>query len=231
MVLSDGVTVDDVFKRLGYTKRSDNSFDYTDSSRNSCKILVERALPPENMGMHPASAYRITKDGIPIYHPGHTLLSHLTQPRLQSAILANYGLPERIYDQIVPVLKDLASSGVDLRRPFLDGEKRDRLDDLVKAVCMVNLDLKEVFRSIGFEIPIGPEEVVGAVAIQQKEKTKDDVVIDGTKKTVKVLQEAGYVCAVSGVVASYLCANDKKLWLPDVSRITLSFCYEILNFS
>ncbi len=30
VVLSDGVTVDDVFKRLGYTKRSDNSFDYTD---------------------------------------------------------------------------------------------------------------------------------------------------------------------------------------------------------
>ncbi|SJL13315.1 uncharacterized protein ARMOST_16755 [Armillaria ostoyae] len=221
VVLSDGTTVDDVFKRLGITKRSDNSFDYTDSARNSCKILVERALPSESMGLHPASAYRITKDGISIYHPGHTLLSHLAQPRLQSAILANYGLPERTYNQIVPVLRDLASSGVDLRQPFLDGEKRDRLDDLVKAVCMVNLDLKEVFRSLGFEIPIGPEEVVDAAAIQKEEKTKDDVVIDAAKKTVKVLQEAGYVCAVFGVVASYLCANDKKLRLPDATEIII----------
>ncbi|KAK0224339.1 hypothetical protein IW262DRAFT_1372368 [Armillaria fumosa] len=221
VVFSDDTSLDDVFKQLGVTKRSDNSFDYTDSSRNSCKILVERAPPPESMGLHPASAYRITKDGIPIYHPGHTLLSHLTQPRLQSTILANYGLPERTYDQIVPVLKDLANSGVDLRQPFLDGEKRDRLDDLVKAVCTVNFDIREVFRSLGFSIPIGPDELAHAVAIHPEKKTKEDVVIDASKKTVKALQEAGYACAVSDVVASYLWSNDKTLWLPDVTEIVI----------
>ncbi|KAK0499223.1 hypothetical protein EDD18DRAFT_1155932 [Armillaria luteobubalina] len=221
VVLSDDTSLDDVFKKLGVTKRSDNSFDYTDSSQNSCKILVEQAQPPESMELHPLSTYRITKDGIPIYHPGHTLLSHLTQPRLQSAILANYGLPERTYDQIVPVLKDLANLGVNLRQLFLDGEKRDKLDDLVKAVCMVNLDLREVFRSLGFAIPIGPEEVVHAVAVQPEKKTKDDVVLDAAKKTVKVLQEAGYTCAVSGVVASYLWSNNKNMWLPEVTEIVI----------
>ncbi|KAK0224321.1 hypothetical protein IW262DRAFT_1295945 [Armillaria fumosa] len=135
-----------MFKQLRVTKKSNNSFDYTDSLRHSCKILVERAQPPESMGLHPASAYGIMKD-------------------------ANYSLPGRTNDQIVPVLKDLTNSGVDLRQPFLDGKKRDRLE----------------IWSLGFAIPIGPEDAVDAITIQHEKKTKDDVVINAAKMTVKYL--------------------------------------------
>ncbi len=210
--------MDDLFQQLEVVRQRGNTFEYTDNSQRSCKIVIEQASPPESLGLKATLAYGLTKDGIPIYNPGHTLLSHLTQPRLQNAILADYGLPERTYEQIVPVLKDLSKSCVDLRKVFLDGEKRDRLDELVKMVCGAHPDLKGVFTSLGFAFPVEPEPIVTpAPILVQEENPRDDIVFEAAEMTVKVLCEAGYSCAVSGMVAAYIQANDAGLPLPEVS--------------
>ncbi|KAK0457964.1 uncharacterized protein EV420DRAFT_1545617 [Desarmillaria tabescens] len=194
--LSDGMTLDDLFQKLKVSQRI-------------CKILIEQAPPPESLGLHPALAYGLTKDGIPIYNPGHTLFSHFTQPRLRNAILADYGLPERT---------------VDLRKAFLDGEERDQLDELVKAVCGVHAELKGVFANLGwFVIREETKAVVNpalpSLAQQQEDNPRDDIVFEATTMPMKVLSESGYHCVVSGMMASYLQANDAELLLPEVSSV------------
>ncbi|SJL13316.1 uncharacterized protein ARMOST_16756 [Armillaria ostoyae] len=226
--LTDGVTLDDLFQQLEVVKQRGNTFEYTDNSQRSCKIVIEQASAPESLGLKATLAYSLTKDGIPIYNPGHTLLSHLTQPRLQNAILADYGLLERTYEQIVPVLKELSKSCVDLWKVFLDGEKRDRLDELVKAVCGAHPGLKEVFTSLGSAFPVEPEPIVTpAPILVQEENPRDDIVFEAAEMTVKVLCEAGYSCAVSGMVATYLQANDTGLPLPNCTEITVFSDHDI----
>ncbi|KAK0184439.1 hypothetical protein F5146DRAFT_1145279 [Armillaria mellea] len=203
--LTDGVTLDDLFQQLEV-------------------IIIEQASPPESLGLKDSLAYGLTKDGIPIYNPGHTLLSHLTQPRLQNAILADYGLPERTYEQIVPILKDLSKSCMDLWDVFVDGEKRDRLDELVKVVCRAHPDLKRMFTSLGFAFPVEPlaEPITTqAPILVPQDNPRDDIVFEAAEMTVKVLCEADYSCAVSGMAASYLLANDAELPLPDCMEITV----------
>ncbi|KAK0460388.1 uncharacterized protein EV420DRAFT_1746712 [Desarmillaria tabescens] len=222
---SNGMTLDDLFQKLGVVKRNNNTFNYTDdNSQRTCKILIEQAPSPESLGLNPTLAYGSTKDRIPIYNPGITLFSHLTQPRLRNAILADYGLPERTYEQIVPVLKDLSKANVDLRKAFLDGEERNRLDELVKGVCAVHEDLKGVFANLGFVTPEEEKPIVDTapVQIQQEEHNpRDDIVFEAATMTMKMLSDAGYHCAVSGMVASYLQANDAELPLPDSTEITV----------
>ncbi|KAK0224340.1 hypothetical protein IW262DRAFT_1481647 [Armillaria fumosa] len=220
--LTKGVTLDDLFQQLEVVKRRGNTFEYTDNSQRSCKIVIEQVSPPESLRLKASLAYGVTNDGVPIYNPGHTLVSHLTQPRLHNAISADYGLPERTYEQIVPVLQELSKSCMDLRKVFLDGEKRDQLDELVKAVCGSHPELKGVLTTLGFAFLAEPEPVIakGPVLVLE-DNPREDIVFAAAEMTVKVLWEAGYFCAVSGMVASYLQVNDTALPLPDCTEITV----------
>ncbi|KAK0499224.1 hypothetical protein EDD18DRAFT_1330381 [Armillaria luteobubalina] len=226
--LTDGATLDDLFQKLQVAKRRGNTFEYTDNSR-SCKIVITQVSPAESLGLEASLAYGLTQDGIPIYNPGHTLVSHLTQPRLHNAISADYGLPERTYEQIVPVLQELSKSSVDLRKVFLDGVKRDQLDELVKAICGSHPELKGVLTTLGFAFLSDPEPVIakGPILVLE-DNPRDDIVFEAAEMTVKVLCEAGYSCAVSGMVASYLQVNDTALPLPDCTEITV-FSHEDID--
>ncbi|KAK0479173.1 hypothetical protein IW261DRAFT_1479652 [Armillaria novae-zelandiae] len=220
--LTHGVTLDDLFQQLEVAKPRGNTFEYTDNSQRSCKIVIEQVSLPESLGLKESLAYGLTKDGIRIYNPAHTLVSHLTQPRLQNVILADYGLPERTYEQIVPVLKELSKSSVDLRKAFLDGEKKDQLDELVKVICGSHPELKGMLTNLGFAFLAEPEPIIAKEPILVLEDNpRDDIVFEAAEMAVNVLCEAGYSCAVSGMVASYLQVNDTVLPLPHCTEITI----------